>query len=46
VDPDENRVRKFSYIRASEVDSIQIAGNYLWAKFDCHLFRAPLAALR
>jgi hypothetical protein len=45
VDPKENRVRKFAYIRARQVDQIQVGGGYVWAQFDGHLYRAPLADL-
>ena len=46
VDLKEKKVKKFCYIQADAVDNIQIAGGYVWAQFDCHLYRAPLSALQ
>jgi tetratricopeptide (TPR) repeat protein len=46
VDLAEGKVRKFCHIQASGVDRIQIAGGYVWAQFDWHLYRAPLSALQ
>jgi len=46
VDLKEGKVRKFCHIKAGGVDSIQIAGGYVWAQFDWHLYRAPLSALQ
>ena len=46
VDLKSNSVRKFCHIQAGGVDRIQIAGGYVWAQFDCHLYRALLSALQ
>jgi hypothetical protein len=46
VDLKLNRVKRFSYVRATEIDSIQVAGGYVWAKYECHLHRAPLRDLQ
>jgi hypothetical protein len=46
VDLKSNSVRKFCHLQAGSVDRIQIAGGYVWAQFDCHLYRALLSALQ
>ena len=46
VAPDSNEVRRYAYVRACSVDHIQVAGGYLWAQFDRHLYMAPLSAAR
>ena len=46
VDLKEKKVKKICHIKADRVDSIQIAGGYVWAQFDGHLYRAPLSALQ
>ena len=42
VDTDQDKVLKFAYIISRAVDKIQVAGGYVWAQFDWHLYRAPL----
>ncbi|HXI71288.1 MAG TPA: CsgG/HfaB family protein [Verrucomicrobiae bacterium] len=42
VDLNEAKVKKFCHIKAAGVERIQIAGGYVWAQFDSHLYRAPL----
>jgi hypothetical protein len=46
VDLNEAKVKKFCHIKATGVDRIQIAGGYVWAQFDWHLYRASLSALQ
>jgi ligand-binding sensor domain-containing protein len=46
VDLKAGKVRKFSHIKAETVERIEIAGGYLWAQFDWHLYRAPLSAVQ
>ena len=46
VDPVQDKVLHFAYVQAKAVDCIQIAGGYVWAQFDWHLYRAPLSALQ
>jgi hypothetical protein len=40
------KVRKICNIPAQGVDQIEFGGGYLWVKFDRHLYRAPLSAVR
>ena len=42
IDPVKNELLKFSPIRSTTVDQIQIAGGFLWAQFDRHLHRVKL----
>ena len=44
--PAKKSVRTMCYIPAHSVDRLEIAGGYLWAKFDRHLYRVPLTATR
>ena len=46
VDLRRNSVRKFCHLQAGSVDRIQIAAGYVWAQFDCHLYRALLSAVQ
>jgi tetratricopeptide (TPR) repeat protein len=46
VDPVQDKVLHFAYVKAESVDRIQIAGGYMWAQFDWHLYRVPLSALQ
>jgi hypothetical protein len=46
VDLTECKIRKFCHIQAAGVDRIQVGGGYVWAQFDWHLYRAPLAGVR
>jgi hypothetical protein len=46
VDLNEAKVKKFCRIKATGVDRMQIAGGYLWAQFDRHLYRAPLSSVQ
>jgi hypothetical protein len=45
VDLKQCKVRKYCHIKAERVDRIQIAGSYVWAQFDWHLYRVSLSAL-
>jgi hypothetical protein len=45
-DLNQNKLRKLCYIPARTVDQLALAGGYLWAKFDRHLYRAPLSATK
>lgn len=45
VDPAQDKVLNFAYATGRAVDCIQIAGGYVWAQFDRHLYRAPLSSL-
>jgi hypothetical protein len=45
VDPVQDKVRKFAYVRASVVDKIQIGGGYVWTQYDWHLHRASLSGM-
>lgn len=45
VDLKDCKVRKYCHIRCNNVDHIEIAGGYLWAQFDRHLYRIPLDTL-
>ncbi len=42
IDVATRSVRRICYIRARSVDRIQIAGGFIWAQFDQHLYRAAL----
>ena len=46
VDPVQAKILKFAYVRARSVDRIQVGGGCVWAQFDWHLYKAPLAATR
>ncbi len=46
VDPTKPAIRKICYLPVNEVDRIQIAGGYLWAQFDRHLYRVALSEVR
>ena len=46
VDLTECKVKKYSHVKAASVDHIQVAGGYLWAQLDSHLYRVPLSSLR
>ena len=46
VDLNEAKVKKLCHIKAAGVDRIQIAGGYVWAQFDRHLYRASLSDVR
>lgn len=46
VDLKQCKVRKFCHVKAASVDRIQIAGGYVWAQFDSHLYRVPLSSLQ
>lgn len=41
VGPDD-QLRKFAYVQARSVDHIQVAGGWVWAQFDRHLYRTRL----
>jgi len=43
VDLEKDEIRKFTRINAVAVDQMQIGGGYLWARFDCNLYRVPLS---
>lgn len=43
LDPKEDQVLKLTYIHSRDVNKIQVGGGYIWAQFDWHLYRAPLA---
>lgn len=45
VDLKAGKVKKFCHIKAEGVDHIQIAGGYVWAQFDWHLYRVSLSDL-
>jgi ligand-binding sensor domain-containing protein len=45
LDPAHEKVLNLAYVPGSGVDRIQVAGGYVWAQFDWHLYRAPLSAL-
>jgi tetratricopeptide (TPR) repeat protein len=42
VDPAQDKVLKFAYVKARNVDKIQVGGGFVWAQFDWHLYRGPL----
>jgi len=46
VDSTKPAVRKICYIPADEVNRLEIAGGYLWAQFDRHLYRVALSETR
>ena len=46
LDVDQDKTIKFAHIKSSAVDRIQIAGGYVWAQFDWHLYRVPLSAVK
>ena len=46
VDPIQDKLLKFAYVRASSVDQIQLGGGCVWAHGGWHLYKAPLSALR
>jgi len=43
VDPAQDEVLKFAYVRARSVDKIQVGGGCVWAQFDWHLYKTSLA---
>jgi tetratricopeptide (TPR) repeat protein len=45
-DLNQNKIRASCSIAAKSVDRLQVAGGYLWAQFDKHLYKAPLSAMR
>ncbi len=46
VDPVQDKVLGFAYVRAKTVDRVQVGGGYVWAQFDWHLYRALLSNVR
>ena len=46
VDLTANKVKKICRLKTKSIDKIQIAGGYVWAQFDWHLYRTPLSALQ
>jgi len=44
LDQNQKKVRKLTRMAARNVDRLEVAGGYIWAKFDRHLYRAPLNA--
>ena len=46
VDTSLKSVRSLCYISSRTVDQLQVAGGYLWAQFDKHLYKVPLSATR
>jgi tetratricopeptide (TPR) repeat protein len=42
LDPTNEKVLRFSYIRCRQVDRIEVGRGYIWAQFDRHLYRASL----
>lgn len=44
VDLNRKVIRKLSRVPARNVDQLEVGGGYIWAKFDRHLYRAPLSA--
>jgi hypothetical protein len=46
VEPSTLRVRKYAYHNERAIDRIQVAGGYVWAQHDQHLYRAPLSDTR
>ena len=46
LDPARDELLHFALVQADTVERIQIAGGYVWAQFDWHLYRAPLSALQ
>jgi hypothetical protein len=45
-DVGQNKVRASCNLAAKAMDRLQVAGGYLWAQFDGHLYRVPLSAAR
>jgi hypothetical protein len=45
VDLTQEKVKRFAYIKANEVDRIRVGGGYVWAQFDWHLYRASLSGM-
>jgi len=45
VDLNTGKIRKFAPISSRSVNSLQIGGGWLWARFDWHLYRVPLSTL-
>ena len=41
IGPDD-QLRKYAYVQACSVDHIQVAGGWVWAQFDHHLYRTRL----
>jgi hypothetical protein len=46
VDLKECKVRRFCHIQTSTVDRIEIAGGFVWAQYDSHLYRVPIGDTR
>ena len=45
-DLNQHKIRASCTISAKSVDRLQVAGGYLWAQFDKHLYKVPLSAMR
>lgn len=45
VDPAEDELRAVAYVQTESVDRVQTGGGFLWAQFNCQLYRANLANL-
>jgi tetratricopeptide (TPR) repeat protein len=46
VDPVQDKILHFAYVKSPTVDRIQIAGGYVWAQFDWRLYRVPISQLQ
>ena len=42
VNVDENKLSRIAYVPAGTVEKLEIAGNFLWAQMDKHIYRVPL----
>ena len=45
IDLNTCKVRKYCHVKADTVQHIEIAGGYMWAQFDWHLYRVLLSPL-
>jgi hypothetical protein len=46
LDLNQRKIRTLCRTAALSVDRLEIAGGYLWAKFDWRLYRVPLSETR
>jgi hypothetical protein len=43
VDPAKDEVRAVAFVQTESVDRLQTGGGYIWAQFNCHLYRIALS---
>jgi hypothetical protein len=45
VDLADDKLRTMAHVQTPSVDGLQVAGGYLWAQFNCHLYRVALSVV-